>query len=293
MKTAAVIGASGFLGSQISKRLKNDGWNVVCAGRGNYEDVDNAFVTLDIFDEPGIDNFLLTYKPTLLISTAWETKPGEFWNKESNRIYASATTRLADRGYQLGVNHFIGFGTMTEYGYSPGACNAKITKLAPQDLYSETKSDTGISLKVIADSHGKNFNWMRVFQAFGQNEKENRFIPTLIMNLKAGKEFKVLSPNNILDWIHTEEIASVLSFCLSHNVLNYIDVGTGIPTSVSKISELICEELQLDTSLLDTTSQVNSTEKKIFVSQSSEIFNLGWKPQLSLRDRLRSLNCDK
>jgi dTDP-6-deoxy-L-talose 4-dehydrogenase (NAD+) len=285
----AVIGANGFLGTTITNRLNIDGWEVLPTSRLNSTQSQQKLSYVDIYDEASIDDFLLKNRPELVISTAWETEHGKFWNKETNIEYAAATTRLASRCYELGVLNFIGLGTMSEYGHAPGPCDSKITPLNPSDLYSKTKSETGIQLKEIAESFGRQFSWLRVFQAFGPKEKELRFIPTLIRTLGSGNKIEISSPHNKMDWIHSEDVASALSFSIANELFGFIDIGTGVSTSVADVSKEVSEIFGFDESLLVLNTSENPIKKNIYVSESSQILKLGWKPEKSLADRLRSL----
>jgi dTDP-6-deoxy-L-talose 4-dehydrogenase (NAD+) len=285
----AVIGANGFLGTTITNRFNIDGWEVLPTSRLNSTQSQQKLSYVDIYDEASIDDFLLKNRPELVISTAWETEHGKFWNKETNIEYAAATTRLASRCYELGVLNFIGLGTMSEYGQAPGPCDSKITPLNPSDLYSKTKSETGIQLKEIAESFGRQFSWLRVFQAFGPKEKELRFIPTLIRTLGSGNKIEISSPHNKMDWIHSEDVASALSFSIANELFGFIDIGTGVSTSVADVSKEVSEIFGFDESLLVFNTSENPIKKNIYVSESSQILKLGWKPEKSLADRLRSL----
>ena len=92
-----------------------------------------------------------------------------------------------------------------------------------------------------------------------------------------------------MDWIHSEDVASALSFCVSRKLFGYIDIGTGFSTSVGDISKNISKIFGFDESLLILKNSENSISKDIYVSESSEILKSGWKPEKSLADRLRSL----
>ena len=72
-----------------------------------------------------------------MLSTAWDTEHGKFWTNESNVAYRDATLRFAELSFQAGVDTFIGLGTISEYGTYPGFCNADITPLIFNDIYSK------------------------------------------------------------------------------------------------------------------------------------------------------------
>ena len=92
-----------------------------------------------------------------------------------------------------------------------------------------------------------------------------------------------------MDWIHSEDIASALVFMVTNKLNHFVDVGTGVGTSVKELSELICHELKLDSSLLDFSYQIPGHEKKAVVDRRTQLLSLGWEPTESLRNRIRSL----
>jgi dTDP-6-deoxy-L-talose 4-dehydrogenase (NAD+) len=228
-------------------------------------------------------------KPDVVLSTAWETEHGKFWTNESNIDYRNATLRFAELSFQAGVETFIGLGTMSEYGISPGYCNADVTPLISNDIYSKSKIETGLELKKIGETLGGKTHWARVFQAFGPNEKSERFVPGLITELQNETEFSIRTPNFEMDWIHTADVASAIVFMLENKVNHFVDIGTGEGTTVKDLSELICEEFGLNAKLLDYSGQIPGHKKKAVVHKDSQLLSLGWRPTESLRNRIKSL----
>ena len=228
-------------------------------------------------------------RPDVVLSTAWDTEHGKFWTNESNIDYRDATLRFAELSFQAGVETFIGLGTMSEYGTSPGFCDADATPLIISDIYSKSKIETGLELKKIGEEYGRQTHWPRVFQAFGPNEKSERFVPGLIAKLQNGTKFSIRTPNFEMDWIHTADVASAIVFMLENRLNHFVDIGTGIGTTVKELSELICEEFELDSNLLDYSEQMPGHEKKAVVDEQTQLLSLGWRPTESLRNRIKSL----
>mgnify|MGYP000583490270 CR=1 FL=1 len=232
---------------------------------------------------------LLQTKPDIVLSAAWDTEHGKFWTNESNVAYRDATLKFAELSFKVGAETFIGLGTMSEYGTSPGYCNAEKSPLVESDIYSKSKIETGLGLQQIGERFGGQTHWARVFQAFGPNEKHERFIPGLIANLRGGNQFSIRTPNFEMDWIHSSDVASAIVFSLENSLNHFVDIGTGIGTSVKELSQLICEEFEFDSSLLDYSGQIPGHEKRVVVDQASQLLRSGWKPNESLRNRIRSL----
>ena len=290
MPKIAILGARGFLGSPIADAFSAHHWEVVSLSRTINMGSSRSELLADLFNESALRTAISLSRPNVVLSTAWDTEHGKFWTNESNIAYRDATLKFAEISFQEGVETFIGLGTMSEYGSSPGFCNAVVTSLVESDIYSKSKIETGLELEQIGKRYGRHTYWARVFQAYGPNEKSERFIPGLIANLRTGREFSIRTPNFEMDWIHTLDIASAIIFALENNLNHFVDIGTGVGTSVKELSELICQELQLDLSLLDFSRQIPGHKKKAVVDQRSQLLASGWKPAESLRNRVRSLS---
>ncbi len=289
MPKIAILGASGFLGSPIATAFSKQGWEVVSFSRKTESNSSWQEFRVDLFDELSLKSALYLSKPEVVLSTAWDTEHGKFWKSESNIDYRNSTLKFAELSFQAGVETFIGLGTMSEYGGSPGYCNADNSPLIETDVYSKSKIETGIELQKIGQRFAKRTHWARVFQAFGPSEKSGRFVPSLITRLQNGAPFPIHTPNFEMDWIHTLDVASAVNFMVENDLSHFVDIGTGNGTTVREISELICEEFEFDSNLLDFSEQMLNHEKKVVVDRNSQLLSLGWQPAESLRTRIRSL----
>ena len=289
MPVVAILGAHGFLGAQIVNMFEARGWEVIALSHAKKMGSFRQEILAELFDECSLRLALSQTKPNLVLSTAWDTEHGKFWTSESNLAYRDATLRFAELSFQAGVETFIGLGTMSEYGASPGFCDASVSALIENDIYSKSKIETGIELKKIGEKFGCQTYWARIFQAFGPNEKSERFVPGLITNLRKGDKFSIRTPNYEMDWIHTADVASAIVFMIENGLNHFVDIGTGVGTTVKELSELICEEFDLDPNLLDFSGQIPGHEKKAVVDRQTQLLSLGWQPTESLRNRIRSL----
>ena len=289
MSKVAILGANGFLGSPITDAFEDKGWEVVIFSRNKSRNPARQEFSANLFEEESLKQALLLTRPNVVLSTAWDTEHGKFWTNESNASYRDSTLKFAELSFQAGVESFIGLGSRCEYGTTPGFCNAQVSPLIGNDLYSKSKIETGIALKEIGERFGCQTQWARIFQAFGPNEKVERFVPGLIANLQKNEKFSIRTPSNKMDWIHTEDIASAIVYAIENKLDHFVDIGTGVSTSVKELSTLICEELDLDRSLLDFTDQVPSHEMTAVVDSASQLLAHGWQPSESLQKRVRSL----
>ena len=289
MPKVAILGAKGFLGSPIVDAFENSDWEVFTFSRSKSRNPLHQEFSANLFDEGSLKQALFLSRPNVVLSTAWDTEHGKFWTNGSNVSYRDSTLRFAELSFQLDVETFIGLGSRCEYGTTPGFCNAQVSPLIGNDIYSKSKIETGVALKEIGGRFGSQTHWARIFQAFGPNEKKQRLVPGLIAKLQNNEKFSIRTPNYIMDWIHTEDIASAIVYAIENRLDHFVDVGTGVGTSVKELSTLICEELDLDDSLLDFTDQVPNHEMTAVVDSASQLLEHGWEPSKSLRKRVRSL----
>lgn len=292
MTKVAILGGTGFIGKKISSIFELNNYDIVQFGRSHILDKNQSYCFADLFNSDSLISALNKEKPDVVVSTAWDTEPGKFWSSDLNLKYQNATLDFAEICFRANVSTFIGLGTVSEYGKSPGKCNWSKTSLDATDVYSKSKIETGILLEELGEKYGTNTHWARVFQAFGPNEKLQRYIPSLISSLKNGKKFLVNTPNYILDWIHTEDIASALYFAYTNELSHFLDVGTGIGTSVSEMSMMLCNKFNFDSDLLDFTEAIPGHHKVAVADTSSQLLTSGWAPKLSLSDRIQSLDYD-
>ncbi len=289
MRKVAILGANGFLGSPMSAAFSANGWEVTSFSRSAVRNSNRENYLVNLFDEESLRTGLAISRPEVVVCTAWDTEHGKFWTNASNADYRDATLKFAEISFQAGVKTFVGLGTMSEYGISPGLCNSNFSPLIENDVYSKSKIDTGIELEKIGERFGCQTHWARIFQAFGPHEKPERYVPSLIANLRKGNDFSIRTPSFELDWIHSSDVASAIVFVIENKLNHFVDIGTGVGTTVKELSELICEELDLDSSLLDYSGQISGHEKKAVVDSKSQLLSLGWKPAESLRRRIKSL----
>lgn len=274
-----LVGAGGFIGSQIALNLIEDGHDLV-------SDKDRFNVKrerIDVLVPESYLDILTSLKPEVVISTAWETTPGEFWNSPRNQEYAEANSEFAQKCFQLGVKHFIGLGTMSEYGESVGACDASITEPKPLNVYGESKLIAGIELTKLAEKYSKRSTWLRIFQAYGLNEKSQRFLPSLLRSFKQNQQVNLKTPLDTLDWINVKDIARIIGTLIYTQSPPIVDVGSGETRTVLDVARIALDRSGADDDLIQVNSQNLMTKRSLYLAESVFLNELNWKPIHTLK----------
>jgi nucleoside-diphosphate-sugar epimerase len=284
----AIIGGTGFIGRSIYKAFKTLDCKVVYTSRQDLNiSNDKNCLKFDLLNKSTWETLLNEFKPNIVICTAWETEHDKYWDKNTNHDYMKYTIDFAESCLRGSVEKFIGFGSMAEYGFSPGKCNAKSTPFNPQNIYSESKVLTSIALNKIANDFGKKANWVRLFQVYGVNEKPERLIPQIISNILAEIPFMVKFPEHCLDFTYLSDVSSAIKIVATNDLDFSINIGTGIATSVRNLCSTISRITGCDTNKIQFSDYKKINERIVFVDPDYDVFNGRWKFDYNLFDGLK------
>jgi nucleoside-diphosphate-sugar epimerase len=285
-----LFGSTGFLGKSILDAISKDENEIFTLNRSAWEEKSFNSFRADVLVPSSYLDLIKQINPQVLITTAWATTDG-FWHSESNYDYMRATIDLADFALSGNVDHFIGLGSSAELGNTSGFNSGKRAELKPTTEYGKSKAEAGLRISEIAKSYGKNFSWLRVFQAYGRHERESRLIPLVIESLSNGKKFEIQDASKVLDWIHSEDVAGAIKFLLQKNVPDhFLDVGTSEGTSVLAVVEMIATLLGSDKKLIEISNKGSTSQtSQLVCSPESALFRAGWIPKISLDEGLRKV----
>lgn len=275
-----VIGG-GFIAGSIVQRLESEGHELRVYSRSMNTRIQCRQILGDIFNFEEFSK-TLTWKPQIIIHTAWITTPGIYRDDRSNLKYADFTSKLARYIRNSDTEHLIILGTCAEYGHQSGPSTAGITSLSPKTLYAEQKVAAFNAVNAVLQESDTRLTWARVFYPYGPNQDQKRLIPKLIRILKNGEPIQLDDTSSIYDWITLRDISSAISWIIGNSVPTEIDVGTSF--GYTNFELLIALE-----ELLQTTNQVPTHHEhiiglnEVFVAgKKSPLLVSGWLPKDSL-----------
>jgi nucleoside-diphosphate-sugar epimerase len=141
-------------------------------------------------------------------------------------------------------------------------------------------------LDKIAHELGKKVNWVRLFQVYGVNEKRQRLVPRIIVNLLNQIPFTIKFPEHHLDFTYLDDVSSAIKV-IAHNDIDFsINIGTGVATSVRSLCLSISKITGYDISRIKFLDESEINERIIFVDPDYDVFNGKWKFRYNLLDGL-------
>jgi nucleoside-diphosphate-sugar epimerase len=271
-----VIG-NGFLAKLIIRKLEDEGHRVLIYSRTKKEGIRSQQIVGDIFSYHDFIK-VLSWKPQVIVHTAWTTSQGLYTHDLSNNRYGKFTSDLAHHLVTTKVEHLIVLGSCAEYGSQFGPSTAGITKLNPENLYAKQKVFAFNSAKAALHGSGVRLSWARIFQPYGPGQDGKRLLPYLIHALKYGEEIELRDTSSILDWITTKDIASAISWIIQNETPTEVDVGTSNGyTNIELLRHL--EAFLGNTNQWARLAEQNSKSKNtLVVGSGSPLLKSGWLP---------------
>lgn len=260
MKTVLVLGATGTLGEEVSKRLRKENYCVVTTSRNMNEEVD---FQLNICDQKQIASLLLNAKPDLVLQFA-ATFVNEF--EESYAVNVEVARHLLEEIQRLGFQtRVLLIGSAAEYGVIKPEENpiCEDHVLNPVSIYGLTKA-WQTQLAGIYESRGVDVLVARVFNLDGPKLSERLFIGRLqkqIEDVLAGKraDIEVGPLSAIRDYISTADAADQIIAITTYGEKGQTyHVGSGVPIKMRDILNRYLTRYNLDISIVKEASDLTN-----------------------------------
>ena len=243
-----LTGATGFVGRQVRRALREQGKSlrlVVRNGRedalGDIAETESVLATPSLFSEPadwwqkamqGIDT---------VVHVAWYAEPGKYLMSPENLACLSGTLAMAQGALATGVRRFVGIGTCFEYDVSAGDLTTD-TPLAPDSPYAAAKAATWLALSQTLPAQGMEFAWCRLFYLYGEGEDSRRLVPYLRGQLEKGNVAELTSGKQWRDFMDVREAGNMIARAAFGNVTGAVNICSGRAVTIRQLAESIADE---------------------------------------------------
>jgi UDP-glucose 4-epimerase len=259
MNLALVTGGSGYLGSVLSKRLKQEGWIVhnidIKSPKHKYFD---DWYNVDVTDLNQLNKYFESHRPDVVFHLAGRIEvgessrhPTEFW-----RVNTGGTINVLHSMKKYGVKKIIYSSTAGLYfdGNIP----------IPEDECTTNNHVYGNSKKSAEDAiidSGLQFVIFRYFNLAGaeddvgeNHEPETHLIPSILQNLNNfhvyGDDYNTFDGSCVRDYVHVSDVADAhllaVDYLNDNGMSDIFNLGTGQGHSIFEIINLLEEILDLE-----------------------------------------------
>jgi nucleoside-diphosphate-sugar epimerase len=229
-------------------------------------------------DWAGIEAFA----PQTCIHCAWVATPGVYLTSIENFDLADQTLSFAEGLIDRNLEKFIGLGTCLEYKPCDQPLHEHSARSDEPFPYTQSKLTV---CERLSDLIADRFAWLRIFYAYGPGEHEARFISSAIRTLLRGETLHIRRPEDLVDYIHVEDIASAALTTARTPAVGHFNVGSGKPRSVRDVATLIAEYCKRP----DFVTFADSGNPSSRIADLARLREIGWEPRTHFETAIHAM----
>lgn len=211
-----MIGANGFLGSNLSKKLASEGVEVIAlvAKGWDYSSIQGVdhiqCVEFELETLRDLDNQPFLTCVDTIYHMAWAgvstTLKNEAETQAKNILYGVSVLEFAQ---SHGINRVIVPGSASEYACGQSIINGK-NESAPSDLYSASKVATRFLCQTYAKQHDMELIWTAITSIYGPGRNDNNLITYAIKTLLKGEKPSFTGLEQQWDYLYIDDLIDAL-----------------------------------------------------------------------------------
>ncbi len=297
-KTVLISGATGFVGSCLTRRLVMVGCNLHIIKRKQsniwrLKDILNRVVVhnVDLIDGNSLERLVKNIKPKIIFHLA---AYGVYvFQKGVNRIMETnllGTMNLINACKNIEFDLFVNTGSVFEYGIKPGSLQEN-DLLEPMSDYGISKAASTLYCQAIGKRENKPVVTLRLFTPYGYYEEPLRLIPSVIISCLEGENPKVSSPDSVRDFVFIEDVIDAYVKVAENSDKSkgeIFNIGYGeqypIGEAVSTIIELTGNKARPEWGSVPNY-RIESKMWQANISKAKRLLN--WQPKYALEQGLR------
>jgi len=291
IKKAIITGATGFVGSNLCKKLLGNNWDVSIISRptSNYSSLGHLVNNIDIFEDNGDIESLINYFDDQNAEVVFHLAAMFLSSHNPDQINALVDSNIRFGLHILEAMKFTSTKILINTGTSWQHYNSD--NYNPVNLYAATKEAFEKILKYYIEAEKLRVITLKLFDTYGDSDERGKIIS--LLNQYSGKEEALnMSPGyQVLDFVHVDDVTNAYVRAYEYLMENpnvkemEFGVGSGRAVTLRKLVQLIEQ----------TTNQkinVNWGERKY---RKREVMNIwknynklpNWECQISLEEGLK------
>lgn len=296
-KRALVTGGTGFVGSNLTRRLLRAGHEVgllVRPGHDPWRLTDVAselhWIEAGLEDFDGLSAAVADFKPEWVFHLA--AYGAYSWQVDTATIQRTnvlCTSNLVEACLRAGFETFVNTGSSSEYGAKDHAPNED-ESLEPNSAYAVAKAAATLYCTSVARATGARIATLRLYSAYGPWEEPKRFVPQLVMCGLEGRLPPLANPETARDFVYVEDVCDAYTTVATSDIVPGVvyNVGTGLQTTLRQAVEMARRALSVDAEPDWRSMPDRDWDTQTWVADSARLRDrLGWKPSVDFERGLR------
>lgn len=203
--TVLITGSNGFVGKALAKFLKNKHLTIIKISRKKN----------DLSKNSEFKKIFLRHNPNFIVHLVARTASRKKNKKEDSiqfkNTYLPIKNLVDNSNYCKNLKKIIFCGSIEEYGNIPLPYREK-DKPKPTTSYGFAKYSAYKYLIHKSKNKNLNFVWLRPSLMFGQNDNVNRFLGSILFNLKQNKKVEINLGSQKRDFLYVQDFCKFI-FC--------------------------------------------------------------------------------
>lgn len=298
-KKVILTGGCGFIGNTMSKMLLEsnlkdlviiDKMSYVSNDKFHYEN--KIKVLKEDIQSDGIYNFILDYKPEVIINMAAESHVDVSIKNPNLFLQANVfgTVNLLNAALKIKSNPlFVQISTDEVYGDVAEGWSKESDPRVTSSPYSASKASAELFVESYGRTYGLPYFITRSSNNYGPYQNEEKLIPKIINNILLGKKIPVYGDGRQeRDWIYVEDNCSaILHLIDAYNGSDVYNVGGLETTNNLEIIKQICSIMNKDENdFIEFVKDRPGHDRRYAISIQKIKDRSGWQPKTDLKTGL-------
>lgn len=299
MTTVWITGGKGFIGRHLARFASLQGSQVYGIGHGAWPaeeagtwgyanwclgEIEGVNLSR-LAQASGLPDIVYHLAGGSLVSASWQDPREDFCRS------VESTSRLLE-WLRLNASdaRIVSMSSGAVYGHTSMKPTLESAAIAPHSPYGAHKAMMESLCRSYAENFGMRLAIIRMFSVYGGG-LEKQLVWDLCSKLAvAGNEHIVLggTGRELRDWMHISDVVDFLWFAraLCDRSCPVINGGTGIPTSVREMAELVCKEWG-GGAVVEFSGIAREGDPPCLIADCAKAIQIGFSPEVMLAEGIR------
>jgi len=241
-----ITGGLGFIGSHIVDALSRKPKDEVAVYDIRAQDSQSENIVMvhgDVFDSDKLLKVMRDREVSSIVHmVGFASIPGCRENPDTSfRLNVSSVQRVLEAMRRCDVKRLIFPSTAAVYGATNGPKAEERVSPRPNNLYGCHKLAAETLIRGYAENYGLEPTIMRIFNVYGDLDKEQGVISIFIRKTLSGEPIVVKGGNQLRDFILVGDVVEAFIKSLNNEVCcgETINVGSGVGVAIKEIAEMV------------------------------------------------------
>jgi nucleoside-diphosphate-sugar epimerase len=277
-----ILGANGFLGTNLLKVLNKKKIEYLCLSRFKQPSKKLKFLRCDLSDSLHFNKIVKEFEPKICIDLSWEGIPD--YSNKNNQYNFSIKKKIFKILNSNNCKKIISIGSCWEYGDKIGKVKENISTVKKLNNFAKTKIKLLKILQKYNKTNGLKFIWVRLFYVYGPNGKKTSLLESLIYNYKKGKKLSLKNYDGVHDYIYVKDACTAIKSLTFKNIKSGIyNLGSGNSYSNLEFFNTFLKILKINYK----NTQFNLKENCLISDNTKIKKSIKWKNKYNLSGGLR------